>query len=163
MTGIFFGSTTGNTEELAAQIAAKLGLTASDVHNVSNTPADRVDAYDCLLLGSSTWGLGELQDDWYDFAKALKTRKLSGKKVALFGCGDSSGYPDTFCAALGLIADELKETGCTFIGRLPATGYSATDSEAFADGMTLGLLCDDDEPGQTPQRLEAWIEALKNA
>ena len=50
-------------------------LAASDVHNVGETQADAVAPYDVLLLGTSTWGDGELQDDWYDFfGRFEKTR-----------------------------------------------------------------------------------------
>ena len=38
------------------------------------------------------------QDDWYDGVKTLKSAGLAGKTVALFGCGDSESYPDTFCS-----------------------------------------------------------------
>ena len=58
MTGIFFGSTTGSTEAAAAKIAERLGIAPPDVHNVADTPAEKVKEYDLLLLGSSTWGAG---------------------------------------------------------------------------------------------------------
>ena len=67
MTGIFFGSTMGTTEAVAADIAKQLGVADADVHNVADTPAGEVQKYDLLVLGSSTWGAGELQDDWYGF------------------------------------------------------------------------------------------------
>ena len=162
MTGIFYGSTTGNTEDLTGLIAQKLGVASADVYNVANADAGVVDAYDCLVLGSSTWGAGELQDDWYDFLSSLKKKDLGEKSVALFGCGDSSSYPDTFCDAMGLIKEGLSATGCTFIGEMEAVGYSETDSLAFADGKVLGLIADDDEPNLTASRLAAWIEIIKS-
>ena len=114
MTGIFFGSTMGTTEAVAADIAKQLGVADADVHNVADTPAGEVQKYDLLVLGSSTWGAGELQDDWYGFLDQLKAQDLSGKKVALFGCGDSGSYPDTFCDAVGLIYDGLQQSGFYF-------------------------------------------------
>ena len=90
MKGIFYGSTTGTTGSLAGRIAEELGIAAADVHDVAGAAADAVQRYDCLLLGSSTWGCGELQDDWFGFLEGLKGQDLSGKSVALFGCGDSS-------------------------------------------------------------------------
>ena len=84
MTGIFFGSTMGTTEAVAADIAKQLGVADADVHNVADTPAGEVQKSDLLVLGSSTWGAGELQDDWYGFLDQLKAQDLSGKKVALF-------------------------------------------------------------------------------
>lgn len=88
------------------------GVSKADTHDVADAAPDTIDGYDCLLLGSSTWGDGNLQDDWYGFLDKIKTRDLSGKTVALFGCGDSESYPDTFCNALGTIYEELQPTGC---------------------------------------------------
>ena len=36
MIGIFYGSTTGCTEEVANSIAQQLGVDAADIHNVEN-------------------------------------------------------------------------------------------------------------------------------
>ena len=87
MTGIFFGSTTGTTESVAARIAERLGVAQADVHNVAAASVEDVKKYDLLLLGSSTWGSGELQDDWPGFLDKLGKEDLSGRRVALFGCG----------------------------------------------------------------------------
>lgn len=160
-TGIFFGSTTGNTEQLASDIAAQLGVAADDIHNVGESSADDVDAYDEILLGSSTWGAGDLQDDWYDFLDALKAKDLSGKKVGLFGCGDSGSYPDTFCGALAEIHDALVSTGCTFVGAYAPTDYDVTDSPVCQDGKFVGLAIDDSDPDKTAARLAAWCELVK--
>lgn len=120
--GIFYGSSTGTTQSLAEQIALKTGVSKADTHDVADAAPDTIDGYDCLLLGSSTWGDGDLQDDWYGFLDKIKTRDLSGKTVALFGCGDSESYPDTFCNALGTIYEELQPTGCPVRRRIRAAG-----------------------------------------
>lgn len=86
--GIFFGSSTGTTEEVAHKIAGLLKIDSADVHNVATTAPDAVADYEVLLLGSSTWGSGELQDDWYDFLTGLEALDLKGKKIAIFGLGD---------------------------------------------------------------------------
>ena len=65
-TGIFYGSTTGTTESVAGRIADVLGISSADVHDVSKLTAELVSGYEVLLLGTSTGGDGELQDDWYD-------------------------------------------------------------------------------------------------
>lgn len=72
-TGIFYGSTTGTTESVARLIAEKLGVSPEDVHDVSKLDAALAESYEALILGTSTWGDGELQDDWYDGIKVLKT------------------------------------------------------------------------------------------
>lgn len=161
MTGIFYGSTTGMTESLAEKIAARMGVAKTDLHNVAGSSADAVMAYDLLLLGSSTWGCGELQDDWYDFLDALKKQDLSGKRVALFGCGDSASYPDSFCDAMAEIRDGLEATGCSFVGALDVSDYEGCSSRICRDGRVIGLAVDDSAAeSANDARMEKWIAAI---
>lgn len=160
--GIFYGSTTGNTEAAAQQIAEILGVDSADIHNVGEASADEAQNYDELLLGSSTWGCGDLQDDWYDFLEALGALDLSGKKVGLFGCGDSDSYGDTFCGALGQLYDGLQSTGCEFVGAYEPTDYNVTDSDVCRDGKFVGLAIDEsDSDDKNQARLQSWCEAVK--
>ena len=159
--GIFYGSSTGTTSDLAQKIASALGVDSANVMDVENADDPDAAKYDVLLLGSSTWGLGDLQDDWESFLPKLKGENLSGKKVGLFGCGDASSYSDTFCAALGTIKAELANTGCTFIGAYPAEGYSYDETTAEENGQLIGLCVDDaNESDQTEARMERWIAAM---
>lgn len=161
-TGIFYGSSTGMTEGVAHTIAQKLGIAPTDVHDAARLSAELLDNYEALILGSSTWGCGELQDDWYDAVKVLRNANLSDKTIALFGCGDSESYPDTFCDAIGLLYDELKETGCRFTGNHVATdGYTFSSSVSVVDGDFAGLPLDEtNEADQTTARIEAWVKSL---
>ena len=81
-TGVFYGSSTGTCEDIAGRIAVRLGVDSADVHNVADLTADMIAGYDVLVLGSSTWGCGELQDDWYDALELLRKTGLQGKSVA---------------------------------------------------------------------------------
>lgn len=140
----------------------ELGIAAADVHDVAGAAADAVQRYDCLLLGSSTWGCGELQDDWFGFLEGLKGQDLSGKSVALFGCGDSSMYPDTFCDAVGILREELAGTGCRFVGAYAPQNYSVTDSKVCEDGKFVGLAIDEaDSEAVSSEHLKQWIAVLK--
>ena len=161
--GIFYGSSTGTCEDLANRIAGKLGVPAADVYSADKLTADKVKDYDVLILGSSTWGDGDLQDDWYDGVKELKSADLSGKLVALFGCGDSESYGDTFCDALGALYEGLKDSGCTFAGGgVSVDGYTFESSTAVVDGCFVGLAIDDvNESDLTDGRIGAWAEAVK--
>ena len=162
MTGIFFGSTMGTTEAVAADIAKQLGVADADVHNVADTPAGEVQKYDLLVLGSSTWGAGELQDDWYDGINLLKSAGLSGKTVALFGCGDAESYPDTFCGGMKELYDAAKEGGANVLEGVSTEGYTFDDSDAVVDGKFVGLALDDvNEDDKTEERIDAWLEAIK--
>ncbi len=77
---LFYGSSTGTCENLARDIAEKLNLDSSVVHPVSELNEKTVAAADTLLLGTSTWGWGDIQDDWADALPKLKAMSLSGKK-----------------------------------------------------------------------------------
>ena len=162
-TGVFYGSTTGTTESVARMIANKLGISSGDVYDVSKLTADVAGSYEALILGTSTWGDGELQDDWYDGIKVLKGMDLSGKTVALFGCGDSESYADTFCDGMGILFNELKDSGCRFIGTVPATDYTYSSSVAVTEDVCfVGLAIDDiNESDKTEERITAWMETLK--
>ena len=75
--GIFYGSSTGSTSEVAQRLAKALGAEAN-VYDVAGADAADAAAFDVLLLGSSTWGIGDLQDDWEDFLPKLAEQDLSG-------------------------------------------------------------------------------------
>ncbi len=159
--GIFYGSSTGNTEAAANKIAKALAGNDVQLFDVSNAVADFA-AFDVLLFGTSTWGLGDLQDDWDSFVGEVKGADLSGKKVALFGMGDSSSYSDTFCDGISKIYEAVQGTGATIIGRTSTEGYSFDSSESVIDGEFAGLPLDEDnESDLTDQRIALWVEQLK--
>ena len=162
-TGIFYGSSTGTCEDLANQIADKMGVAASDVYSADKLSTDLVKEYDLLILGTSTWGDGELQDDWYDGIKVLKSADLSFKSIALFGCGDSESYCDTFCDGMGILYEDLKDSGCSFIGNKVGTvGYSFSSSIAVVNGAFVGLALDEvNESDKTAERIDNWTAELK--
>ncbi|MGI6718286.1 MAG: flavodoxin [Bacteroidales bacterium] len=162
--GIFYGSSLGTTADIASKIADKIKVDSSNVFDISSVEAGKVNDFECILLGSSTWGLGELQDDWTTFIEQLKKQSLSGKLVGLFGTGDSEAYSDTFCDALGIIYDELENTGCKFIGQYEPKGYSATDSKVNIYGKFVGLAVDEmNESNKTDERIDMWLAEVSQA
>lgn len=160
-TGIFYGSSTGYTADAATKIANALGVELVDVHDVAKSSPSMLGNYDVLVMGSSTHGNGELQEDWYDFVDGIENLDLSDKKIALFGLGDET-MSDTFCAALGVLYDRLKKTGATFIGSFNADGYDFHKSAAVVDGKPVGLFLDDvNHADLTDKRIAEWAEQLK--
>ena len=155
---VVYGSSTGTCEAIAEKIAQKLGCEAIDVQNLT---ADVVNNNQNLILGTSTWGAGELQDDWYDGLKVLQGADLTGKTIALFGCGDCESYGDTFVGGIGELFNALKTSGASFVGAVDIDGYTFGDSEAVVDGKFVGLPLDDgNEDDKTDTRIEAWIAAI---
>lgn len=161
--GIFYGSTTGVTARVANLIASRLGIAPEDVHNVAKTAPSAVGEYENLILGTSTWGAGEGQDDWLDFLDGLDMIDLRGKRIALFGCGDET-MADTFCSGVGEIYKRLKNTGAYFIGSYPADVYTFNHSEAIVDGQPVGLLLDEvNHADLTDGRIDGWLLTLPRA
>lgn len=158
---VVYGSSTGTCEGIANEIASKLGTEAISASKLS---ADIVAENENLILGTSTWGSGEIQDDWYDGLKTLKGSNLNGKTIAIFGCGDSSSYSDTFCGGMAELYNTAKAAGANIVGAVDASEYTYDDSEAVIDGMFVGLALDNDnEEYKTAERIEKWIAAISPA
>ena len=157
---VIYGSTTGNTKDAAVKIAEKLGI--SELRSVDQVFADELASYDRLIIGSSTWGYGELQDGWEALSGKIGKLDLRGKKVALFGTGDQSGYSDTYVDALGLLYDEFTEAKAEVIGEWPVEGYDFTESKAARDGSFVGLALDDDnQADKSDARICSWVEKIR--
>jgi flavodoxin I len=157
-TVVVYGSSTGTCEAIAEKIGAKLG---AEVLNVQDLTADIVADNENLILGTSTWGAGELQDDWYDGLRVLQSADLKGKVVALFGCGDCESYGDTFVGGIGELYDGIKDSGARFVGSVSTDGYTFDDSAAVVDGQFVGLPLDDvNEDSKTDGRIDAWIAQI---
>lgn len=160
--GIFYGTTSGVTADVAARIAEALGVPDDDIHDVSNTKPSAVGDYKTIILGASTWGDGEMQDDMQDFMQGVRALDLSGRRVALFGVGDEN-MSETFCNAIGQMADMVKETGAELVGAYNTDGYTFSHSEGETAGAVLpGLAIDEtNHPEYTADRIKAWTKALK--
>jgi flavodoxin I len=159
-TGVFYGSSTGNTESIAKIIANKLD---ADLYNVSNKPVQEILQHQNLILGTSTWGLGDLQDDWDSFLPQLAKTDLTGKNIALFGLGDSGSYSDSFVDGMGIIHETIKDKGCKIIGLVDAGEYSYDNSKAVCDGKFIGLPLDEDnESNLTGTRINNWLTEIES-
>ena len=159
-TVIIYGSRTGTCEDLAGRIGAKLGV--DNVINVTDLDDSVIANNDNLILGTSIWGAGEVQDDWYDGLKVIKNADLSGKTVALFACGDSESYPDTFVGGMLEIYNAVKQAGANVIGAVATDGYTFDDSESVVDGKFVGLALDEvNEDSKTDERIDNWVAEIK--
>lgn len=161
--GLFYGSSTGNTADAAKQIAVALCTVSGvsvDLFEISHKNIDKLPQYAKLILGIPTWDIGELQEDWARLLPFFQQLDLTGKQVALFGCGDQYGYPDTYQDAMGLMAQHCRNQGATLVGAWPADGYDFMESQAVEDGRFLGLALDDNQRKLTPKRIQIWVQQL---
>ena len=159
---IVYGSSTDNTKNVAKMIAGKFAGDDVTLLDVSNLRTSVLDDYPNLILGTSTWGLGDLQDDWDGYLADLKGSNLFGKTVAFFGLGDSGSYPDTFVDGMGILYEIVQGKGANLVGAISTDGYSYDASRAEVDGQFVGLPLDEDnESDKTEDRVEAWVEQIK--
>ncbi|MGF1499617.1 MAG: flavodoxin [Elainellaceae cyanobacterium] len=164
--GIFYGSTSGVTEEIAEKIRDIIGEDRCDIYSMEEDYDDVDDLlkYDYLLLGCSTWGAGEVQNDWREplFDMEVDKPDFSGKTIAIFGPGDCEGHSKHFVGALGILYDQFKVLGATLVGAVSADDYSFEKSVAIRDGKFVGLPLDEvNESDKTDQRIANWLELLK--
>ena len=158
---IIYGSSGGNTQDVAKRIAAQLKDDEVTLFDVAKVKPDVFDEYSNLILGTSTTGIGDLQDDWDLYLPKLLKTNLEGKTLALFGLGDSSSYSDSFVDSLGILYEAVKGKGCRVIGQVSADGYQFDESKADLGGEFAGLVIDEDnEPEKTGSRIAGWVAAI---
>ncbi|TPQ27901.1 flavodoxin [Methylomonas koyamae] len=167
--GIFFGTDTGNTRKFAKAIATKLGDVADKPVNINKASVDDLLAYDVLIVGSPTYGEGELpglsaghdNESWEEFLPTLGGADFSGKTVALYGLGDQEGYPGHFVDALGFLYDAFADAGATIVGMTSPEGYNFKKSKALLGDQFVGLALDEDNQKELSEgRLNAWLESI---
>jgi len=161
--GLFYGSSTGVTKKIAEKIKESLKPGLVDIYDVKYVKIEDVEKYDNIILGSSTWGKGILQADFERFLyNILKFANLRGKKIAIFGTGDSVAYPTSFADAIGLIFEALAGKGVTFVGEFSTRGYNFDSSLSIFREKFVGLPLDDDsDDEQNKLRISMWTDLLK--
>lgn len=161
---IFYGSTTGNTERTAELIKAELeqsGKVSAAVFNIADTDIKEIEEADFLILGTSTWYTGELQDDWTNFYPKIDQLNLNNKKIALFGLGDQVNYSEYFLNGIGILAEKIKKNNGEIVGYWPVEGYDFSESLAVIDNKFAGLAIDEsNQPELTRERVKKWVKQI---
>ncbi|MDH6309899.1 flavodoxin I [Dysgonomonas sp. PFB1-18] len=156
---IVYGSSTGATESVAEKIQASFDQAA--LFNAESVTIDDLKPYDFLILGASTTGVGDLQDDWEILLPKIEKMDFSGKKVAIFGLGDSASFSTSFAGGMYIIYKALKNK-VEIVGSVSTDGYTFDDSEAIVNDRFVGLALDEDnEYNETESRIAAWVQELK--
>ena len=161
--GLFYGSDTGNTENIAHKIREKIGEDSVVLIDMYDATIDDFAQYDKIILGLSTWHDGQLQSDWDTFFDEFKEVDFTNKTVALFGLGDQHVYCDYFIDGVGILGEVVLENGGTIVGKWPSEEYEHTESKAELEkGTFLGLAIDEDnQPEQTDDRIDMWIDQIR--
>lgn len=78
---IIFGSTLGNTERVADMIEKEFSgdvVNKINIKDITNEQLESLASSNLIIFGTSTWGVGDMQDDWdsFDFKNFLLKTKL---------------------------------------------------------------------------------------
>ena len=161
-TAIFFASSTGNSEEIANKVSAELNNI--EIFDLAGTKIEKINEFDKLILGGSTWGDGELNDDWEDVWGNFCKLDLSNKTIALFGLGDQESYSDEFCSAMGIIYEQIVKNGAKIVGFTSTEGYYHDGSKAQINDKFVGLVIDEDNQSDlTDERIKIWVNEIKES
>ncbi len=163
--GLFYGSSTGVTETIAENIRdtwAQMGMEPVEAVNIGYVKNARdLLAHDYLILGISTWNIGQLQDDWDILFPQLDKLDFSGKTVAIFGIGDQEHYADNFLDAIGILGDKLIERGAKLVGYWMDEHFEFAESKGFVDGKFMGLGIDEINQSElSALRIQNWVRQI---
>ncbi|CDN12193.1 MAG: flavodoxin FldA [Richelia sp.] len=160
--GLFYGTTTGKTEEAAVAIKDAFGGDLVTLVDVAQAEVSDLSDYQYIIIGCPTWNIGELQGDWEGLYEDLDDIDLSGKTVAYFGTGDQIGYADNFQDAMGILEEKITAQGGKTVGYTSTHGYEHSESKAVKDSKFVGLALDEDNQSDlSGDRIQAWVAQLK--
>ena len=159
--GLFYGTSTGRTKKVAELIKNEFGAKTVELHNIKDVKAEDILKYDNLILGTSAWGVGDMQDDWELLIDDLIELDLSKKIIAIFGLGDQNEYPGSFADGLGTLYCRMPHKE-NIVGFTETKGYKYYFSSAEKDGKFVGLAIDEQtQPDLTEGRVKKWVIQLK--
>ena len=117
---IVYHSYSGNTKDLAEFIKTQLSNSFEvDLFEINKYSKEKIEfsidlkpAYDTIILGTFTWGKGEIPIQVRKFVKEYQ-EYFKTKQVFLFGTGDTQFGGDTlFCSAVDVL-DRIIKTSVT--------------------------------------------------
>jgi len=168
--GIFFGTDTGSTRLVAKKIYSLLGDGLADKpKNINRTSAAELLQYHALILGTPSYGVGDLpglatgcmEANWQEFVPYLDGADLSGKRVALFGLGNQERYADRFASSMIHLYRLFYGYGADIVGQWSTDGYQFEHSHAVIDNQFVGLALDQrTQPHLTEERLKIWLAQI---
>ena len=62
--GLFYGTTSAATEEVATLIQTTMANCDIDLFDIYKEPLDKINDYENIIIGCPTWDIGLLQEDW---------------------------------------------------------------------------------------------------
>ncbi len=164
--GIYFATTTGKTEDIAERLHGMLNLAESPKDLADVTDINELAELDGIICGIPTWNTGADSERsgtaWDSMLEEIGSLSLTGKKVAIFGLGDSSTYTENFCDAIEELHSYFVKAGASMVGYVDKADYTFEESKSLIGDKFCGLPLDEDsESDLTDDRLDKWAAQLK--
>ncbi|WP_181186071.1 flavodoxin domain-containing protein [Alkalicoccus urumqiensis] len=141
---VAYATMSGHTEELAEMIQER--LEQADVTVVVKEAMDvevsELREYELIVVGSFTWGDGDVPEEMDDLYGDLEDTDLSGLSFAVFGSGDS-GYAH-FAGAVDHLTDAIRQQNGTLV----------------ADSVKVDI---DNDVDETEELIDAFTEQIRAA
>lgn len=111
--GVFFGTSTGSTQEVADLISEEFGADVAsepiEIDGIAGSVAAEFGKCDSLIVGTPTWNTGadtERSGTGWDeiYYGEMEGLDIAGKKVAVFGLGDSVSYGENYADGAGEVS-----------------------------------------------------------
>ncbi|MCC2929659.1 MULTISPECIES: flavodoxin [Bacillus] len=109
---LVYATMSGNTEAMADLIEKGLQEAEAEVDRFEAMDIDDAELfndYEHIILGTYTWGDGDLPDEFLDLAEEMDALDFTGKTCAVFGSGDTA-Y-EFFCGAVDTLEEKIKDRG----------------------------------------------------
>ena len=164
--GIYFATTTGKTEDIAERLHDILPSAESPKDLADVSDVNEFTSLDGIICGIPTWNTGADSERsgtaWDTLLEDIGSLNLNGKKVAIFGLGDSSTYTENFCDAMEELHSYFVKAGASMVGYVSKSDYTFEESKSVIGDSFCGLPLDEDsESDMTDDRLVNWSTQLK--
>ena len=164
--GIYFATTTGKTEDIAERLHSILPSAESPKDLADLTDLSEFKSLDAIICGIPTWNTGAESERsgtaWDTILDEIGELNLSGKKVAIFGLGDSSTYTENYCDAMEELHRYFQKAGATMVGYVSKSEYTFDESKSLVGESFCGLPLDEDsESDMTDDRISQWADQLR--
>ena len=164
--GIYFATTTGKTEDIAERLHDILPSAESPKDLADVSDVNELASLEGIICGIPTWNTGADSERsgtaWDSMLEEIASLNLSGKKVAIFGLGDSSTYTENFCDAMEELHSYFVKAGASMVGYVKSSDYTFEESKSVVGESFCGLPLDEDsESDMTDERLTKWASQLK--
>jgi len=142
--GIYYATTTGKTEDVADRLhnfisSAEAPKDVSDVDDLSE-----FEGLDGIICGIPTWNTGADEERsgtaWDSILEDIGELSLSGKKVAIFGLGDSSTYTENYCDAMEELHSYFTKAGAEMVGYVDKSSYTFDESKSVLGKVFVDYL-----------------------